>query len=382
MATGRKVLVTGAAGFIGSHTVDLLVPRGYQVIALDNLDPQVHGADAEHPKNLVHHLSGAGRIRFVRGDVRDRVLMGSLLGEVDAVIHLAAAVGVGQSMYQPHHYTEVNIDGTALLMDILANRSHNVGKIVVASSMSIYGEGPYRCTRCGVVHPRERSPRDLAQHRWEHRCPTCDGALAPLGTPESKPFHCTSVYAITKKVQEEMLLLFGKAYQIPVVALRFFNVYGPRQSLSNPYTGVAAIFLSRLMNGSAPVVFEDGLQSRDFIHVRDIARAILASLEDPRGGQHAYNVGTGRSVSVLDVARTLNERLGLELGATVSRQYRAGDVRHCYADASLIAAELGFRAEVSLEQGFGELIEWSRGERPVDKFEASLSELNARRLVS
>jgi dTDP-L-rhamnose 4-epimerase len=381
MVSGRKVLVTGAAGFIGSHTVDLLVARGYHVIAVDNLDPQVHGADAETPHHLAAHLTGSGRIRFVRGDVRDRVLMASLLGEVEAVIHLAAAVGVGQSMYQPHHYSEVNIDGTALLMDILANRSHHVGKIVVASSMSLYGEGPYRCPRCGVVHPRERPQAQLAQRRWEHRCPSCQSELAPLATPESKPPHCTSVYAITKKVQEEMLLLFGKAYQVPVVALRYFNVYGPRQSLSNPYTGVAAIFLSRLMNGSPPVVFEDGLQSRDFIHVRDVARANLAALESPRAGQAVYNVGTGRAITILDVVRILNQRLGTDVAPAIAHQFRAGDIRHCHADAALLASELGFRAEVPLDQGFQELIDWSRGERPVDRFDKSLSELSARRLV-
>src|SRR5262245_9152928 len=248
MSDGKTILVTGGAGFVGSHTVDLLVERGYAVVVVDVLDPQVHGEGARAPAHLATHLE-ARSIRFERGDVRDRALMERLVGEADAIIHLAAAVGVGQSMYQPHHYADVNVGGTSLLLDLLANRRHRVKKLVVASSMSIYGEGAYECGHCGAVAPNERSEAQLAARSWEHACPRCTGPLSPRPTPEAKPLACTSIYAITKKVQEEMALVFGRAYRIPVVALRYFNIYGPRQSLGNPYTGVAAIFLSRLLGG-------------------------------------------------------------------------------------------------------------------------------------
>jgi dTDP-L-rhamnose 4-epimerase len=381
MAGSKKVLVTGAAGFVGSHTIDLLLERGdYDVVALDSLDPQVHGEGQTTPKHLAGHLAKKA-IRFIHGDVRDRAVMAPLIAQADAILHLAAAVGVGQSMYQPHHYSDVNVGGTAMLMDILANQPHHVTKIVVASSMSIYGEGAYQCGACGTVYPIERSDAQLAARNWDHPCPGCSGVVAPRPTPEAKPLACTSVYAITKKVQEEMLVCFGKAYRIPVVALRYFNIYGPRQSLNNPYTGVAAIFLSRLMNRAAPLVFEDGKQSRDFIHVRDIARANVAALESPQAGQHVYNVGTGQPTTVLDVARLLNQGMGLDLGAQVASQFRAGDIRHCYSDASKIERELDFRVETSREAGFRDLIEWSRAQTATDLVEKATRELRERRLV-
>jgi dTDP-L-rhamnose 4-epimerase len=375
-----RVLVTGAAGFIGSHTVDHLIESGHEVVALDSLDPQVHGPE-RHPRHLGRHIE-RGAIRFVLGDVRDRALVGSLLADADAVLHLAAAVGVGQSMYQPHHYADVNIGGTALLLDLLANQKHSVRKVVVASSMSLYGEGAYRCAGCGEVFPSKRRESDLAAGAFEHLCPICGGPVEVARTPERKPLCCTSIYAITKRVQEEMLVLFGEAYRMPVVALRYFNVYGPRQSLNNPYTGVAAIFLSRLRNGHQPVVFEDGGQSRDFIHVSDIARANRLALESPDSGQRVFNVGTGAATSVLDVARLLAAGLGLSVQPSVTNKFRAGDIRHCIADASLIADGLAFRAAVSREEGFRELIAWSRAESPSDNFNDSLAELRARGLVS
>lgn len=376
----KKVLVTGAAGFVGSHTIDLLVDRGYELVAVDSLDPQVHGPNQTTAKHLAQHIE-ARKVRFVHGDVRDRELMAKLLSGVDAVIHLAAAVGVGQSMYQPHHYSDVNIGGTALLMDILANTKHAVRKIVVASSMSIYGEGAYSCASCGVVFPIDRSDEQLAARNWEHACPRCGATTRPLPTSESKPLACTSVYAVTKKVQEEMLLIFGKAYRIPVVALRYFNIYGPRQSLNNPYTGVAAIFLSRLLNGTAPLIFEDGGQSRDFIHVRDIARANVLALESSSEDQHVYNVGTGHPTTVRDVAEVLAAGLQVKLEPVIANKFRAGDIRHCYADASKIEQELGFRCELTREQGFRDLIEWSRAQSATDLVEKATQELTQRRLV-
>ena len=376
----KKILVTGAAGFVGSHTVDLLVERGYEITALDSLDPQVHGTSAT-PRNIAKHVESRA-VRFIRGDVRDRALVAELVAETGAILHLAAAVGVGQSMYMPHHYADVNIGGTAMIMDVLANRPHQVRRVVVASSMSIYGEGQYSCVQCGPVFPIDRSAQRLKEHAWEHVCPTCGAAVTATATPESKPLFSTSVYAITKKVQEEMLLVFGKAYDLPVIALRYFNIYGPRQSLNNPYTGVAAIFLSRLLNKSAPTVFEDGRQSRDFIHVRDIARANLLALESDRDGQHVYNVGTGKPTTINDVAETLARGLDMKVAPQIENKFRAGDIRHCFSDSSKIGRELGFRAEMDREEGFRQLIEVSRNEKPSDQFEASLAELRSRNLVT
>ena len=242
-----KILVTGGVGFIGSHTVDLLLEDGHKVVVLDSLDPLVHGQIDGYPSNLSKHILD-NRLRIIRGDVRDRSTLVKALKGVEGILHLAAAVGIGQSMYQPYHYCSVNVDGTAQLLDILVNEATSVRKLVVASSMSIYGEGAYECRACKEVYPISRNLQDFTLGHWEVRCPSCRRILKPLPTKEDKPLAPESIYAITKKTQEEMVLCFGKAFKLPVVALRYFNIYGPRQSLSNPYTGVVAIFLSRLLN--------------------------------------------------------------------------------------------------------------------------------------
>jgi dTDP-L-rhamnose 4-epimerase len=373
-----RVLVTGGAGFVGSHTIDLLIARGHDVVALDSLDPQVHGANGS-PANIESHIT-AGSLQFVRGDVRNRNIVGGLLKEADALIHLAAAVGVGQSMYMPHHYVDTNISGTAAIADVLANDKTPIKRIVVASSMSIYGEGAYRCHGCGSTAPSDRTEEQLRHGRWEHQCARCQETLVPVPTPETKPLNCSSVYALSKKTQEEMLLIIGKAYGIPVTALRYFNIYGPRQSLNNPYTGVAAIFLSRLQNESSPHVFEDGRQSRDFINVRDVALANVLALE-AADAQRVYNVGTGKPITVLEVAGLLQRGLQSKAKPTLANSYRAGDIRHCFADCSRIERDLGFRPQVPIETGFQELIAWSRAQRSTDNFATSLEELKVRRLV-
>ena len=376
----HRVLVTGGAGFVGSHTIDLLLARGFEVIALDSLDPQVHGPGAKAPANLQQH-AGNRSLRFVHGDVRDRALMTSLVSEVSAVLHLAAAVGIGQSMYMPQHYLDVNVGGTGVLADILVNRQHQVRKVVLASSMSLYGESAYRRERCGIVHPNDRPEGRLQARQFEHVCPTCGDVVAVAPTPESKPLVSTSVYALSKRVQEDLLLMLSRAYRIPVVALRYFVIYGPRQALNNPYTGVASIFSARLLNGSPPMVFEDGLQSRDFIHVKDIARANLLALESSDEAPRVYNIGTGRATSILEVAQLLADGLGVSIAPEITYKFRAGDIRHCLANVDSAASELGFRAEVPREQGFRELVEWSRAQKPVDTFANSLDELAARKLV-
>jgi len=377
MAYGR-ILVTGGAGFIGSHTVDRLIRAGRAVTVLDNLDPQVHGTD--QPVNL-SHLDGEPRLRFVRGDVRDPDAVGTALEDVDAVVHLAAAVGVGQSMYHPAYYTDVNVAGQGVLMEAMVRDAGRYRRFVVASSMSIYGEGAYRCAEHGEMMAGPRPEARLAAGEWEPACPRCGRDLEPAPTTEAKPTQHTSVYAVTKKAQEELALAFGPAYAIPTVALRFFNVYGSRQALSNPYTGVAAIFMSRLKNGNAPLIFEDGAQSRDFVHVHDVARAVEAALDAPGHPSGAFNVCTGRATSVADIARVLARRLGVDIDPEPVGRYRAGDIRHCFGDPSAAVEALGFRAGIDLEAGLDELLAWAEGQSARDRVAAGVAELEAHGLV-
>lgn len=375
-----KVLVTGGAGFIGSHLVDQLVERGATVTVLDNLDPQVHGPDAREPRNLARHLR-ANTVRFVRADVTHRPAVEDAMDGVEAVVHLAAAVGVGQSMYQPLHYVHTNACGTGVVLDLVVAARARIRKLVVASSMSLYGEGAYRCPACGSESPSGRDESRLLAGRWELPCARCGTDMEPRPTPETKPAQIASVYAATKAHQEELCVSFGRAYGIPTFALRFFNVFGPRQSLGNPYTGVAAIFLSRMLNGRPPLVFEDGLQSRDFVDVRDVARALRLAVEAETPGAHVLNVGSGRRQTIADVARALAGQLGVPIEPQLLGRFRAGDVRHCFADPTRAREVLGFEASHTLEQGIPELIEWCRSEQPPDNVERSLAELRERGLV-
>jgi dTDP-L-rhamnose 4-epimerase len=367
-----KILVTGGAGFIGSHLVTELVARGHRVRALDILEPQVHGA------------AGGARlpagVELIRGDVRDRSTVAGALQEVEAVFHEAALVGVGQSMYQIERYVSANTLGGAVLLDVLANSQHRPRKLVVASSMSIYGEGAYVCATCGPQNPELRSDEQLARRDWELRCPSCAASLAAAPTPESKPILPTSVYAITKRDHEELFLVVGRAYGIPTLALRYFNVYGRGQALANPYTGVAAIFSARLLNGHPPVVFEDGRQTRDFVHVSDIVQANLLALETERA-EGVFNVGTGRPTSVLRVAEVLGGLLAPDAEPEVVGQFRAGDIRHCVADITKIRAELGYEPRVTFEDGMADLVSWVRRQQAPDHFEASRAELEAHGLT-
>ena len=373
----RRILVTGGAGFIGSHLADLLLERGHRVRILDSLLPQVHGEAQERPAYL------APEVELVRGDVRDPLAVRRSLAEggpVDAVVHLAAAVGVGQSMYQIAEYTAVNELGTAVLLEALA--ANPVGRLVVASSMSVYGEGLARAPDGSLVEPGDRPVDALKRHRWEPEGPGGE-PLAPVPTPETKRPALSSVYALGKYAQERMCLIWGRAYGVPVTALRFFNVYGTRQALSNPYTGVLAIFASRLLNGNAPMIFEDGLQRRDFVHVRDVARACLLALETDRAAGEAVNVGSGVPRTVEEIARGVAAAVGRpDLRPQVTGKYRVGDIRHCYADTSLAKGLLGFAAEEDFAAGLAELSEWLAGEVAVDRVEQATDDLLRRGLVA
>jgi dTDP-L-rhamnose 4-epimerase len=374
------VLVTGGAGFIGSHLVDLLVARGHEVTVLDNLDPQVHGTSAAEPRHLAAHLA-SGAVRFRRGDVTVREDLAEVLQGAEAVVHLAAAVGVGQSMYEPDYYVRTNSLGTGLVLDLVARSASRPRKLVVASSMSLYGEGAYRCPACGGQEAGARSEERMRAGSWEVPCARCGADLGPCATSETKPAEIASVYAATKKHQEDLVVSFGRAWRIPTYALRLFNVLGPRQSLSNPYTGVAAIFLSRLLSGRSPLVFEDGLQCRDFVDVRDVARAFLLCVEADADGAHVLNVCTGTPTSVLDVAAALTRHLGAGPAPQLLGKFRSGDVRHCFGDPARARALIGFHAEHDLGSGIPELVRWCRAEGATDRVEASLRELLARGLV-
>lgn len=378
MATGaRRILVTGGAGFIGSHLVDALIARGHAVRVLDRLEAQVHGQEAETPGFRPDYLHPDAELLV--GDVSDRAALERALEGVSVVYHEAAAVGVGQSMYEIERYVARNTGATATLLDVLANNrdKYPVERLLVASSMSIYGEGRYVLPGGVPFAPRLRPDAQLARQDWEMRGP--HGEIArPLPTDEEKPLISTSVYALTKKDQEEYCLVVGGAYGIPTVALRYFNVYGTRQALSNPYTGVAAIFGSRLLNNNPPLLFEDGLQSRDFVHVSDIVRANVLALEADAGavaGQ-VFNVGTGRALNLLDVARILAEGLGVSnLRPEVTGKFRSGDIRHCFADITKIRATLGYEPTVRFEDGMGDLTAWMRTQTAEDRVDAAAAEL-------
>src|SRR2546425_2821800 len=373
---GEQVLVTGGAGFVGSHLVDALVAQGYRVRVFDSLEPQVHGPGGRVPAHLNPHAE------LVRGSVTDAETVARALEGIDVVFHQAALVGVGQSMYDIVRYCQVNTLGAAILLEQVVQRRDRIRKVVVASSMSVYGEGAYRTPQGEVHAPRLRSRDLLERGEWELRDAVTGAPLAPMPTPESKPLQPTSVYAITKRDHEELFLSVGYAYRIPTVALRHFNIYGERQALSNPYTGVAAIFSARVLNGQPPIIFEDGLQSRDFVHVSDVVAANLLALATDQADYQALNVGTGRPTTVRQVADVILAALGKpDLRAQVLCKFREGDIRHCYADIALARRLLGFEPKVAFTQGIHQLIAWVRSQQAEDRFEQAHEQLVARGLA-
>jgi len=373
----RKILVTGGAGFVGSHTVDALVRAGHAVRVFDNLSEQVHGGMV--PAYVCAGAAGGvgSEVEIVRGDVRDIDALRRATRDVDVVFHFAAAVGVGQSMYEIARYMEINTQGTANLLQALLDRGNGIEKLIVASSMSIYGEGQYRCAEHGMIAPAPRGAAQLRAKRWEVACGKCGRAAAAAATSENKPLQCSSIYALGKKDQEEMGLLFGRTYGVPVVALRYFNIFGTRQALSNPYTGVAAIFASRLLNHRAPLIFEDGEQLRDFVSVHDVVQANMLAMERSEGDGMALNIGSGQPVTIRQVAEILAATLGEQTPVEVTGKYRAGDIRHCFGDISLAHELLGYSPRYSLKSGVGELVEWLRSQSAVDRVEEASSHLVA-----
>jgi len=370
----KRILITGGAGFIGSHLADELLSQGHEVRALDCLSPQVHGQDCRRPDYL------ASDVDLHVGDVRDRDAVRRALKGIDAVFHFAAAVGVGQSMYQIEHYTSVNNLGTAVLLETLTERP--VERLVVASSMSIYGEGLYRLPDGTDTAAAERTRAQLQSGQWEPRS-AFGHALTPVATPERKRPSLSSVYALSKYDQERLSLMTGRAYNLPTVALRFFNVYGTRQALGNPYTGVLAIFAARLLNGNPPLIFEDGLQQRDFVNVKDVVRACILALQKPEAAYGVFNVGSGHAYTVREVARRMGEVLGKpQVRPEITGKYRMGDIRHCFADISHARKVLGFDPQVPFVRGLEELAEWLRGQVAMDRVAQMRAELEARGLTA
>lgn len=369
----KTILITGGAGFVGSHVADELLARGYHVRALDNLSPQVHGAKGRRPEYL------SKEVELVVGDLRDPVVCWNALDRVSGVFHFAAAVGVGQSMYQIENYTSLNCVGTAVLLEALAKRP--VERLVVASSMSIYGEGLYKTASGNRVEGVERTLEQLRAHDWEVR--GADGEkLSPIPTPETKCPALPSVYAISKYQQERMCMTVGRAYNIPAAGLRFFNIYGTRQALSNPYTGVLAIFASRLLNDRPPVINEDGYQQRDFVSVHDVAQACVLALERPEAVDRVFNIGSGAHYTVREIAELLAQTLDkAHIEPEIAGKYRMGDIRNCFADISMAKKLLGYRPRYSLEQGLHDLAEWLEGQSAIDRVADASKELALRGLT-
>lgn len=369
----KKVLITGGAGFIGSHLCDELLQNGYKVRVLDSLIEQVHGPYTTRPEYL------SGDVELIVGDVRDKLMLKKALHGIDAVYHFAARVGVGQSMYEISEYTDVNNSGTAALLEVLAENP--VERLIVASSMSIYGEGLYATADGAIQQNVSRKVEDLKKGQWEPM-DEHGNLLKPIATPESKQPSLASVYALSKYDQEVMSIICGRAYNIPTAALRFFNVYGTRQALSNPYTGVLAIFASRFLNDKAPIIFEDGQQKRDFVSVKDVARACRLALEKPEAAYEVINIGSGNSYTVEEIAQKLGRTMGKEeLQPVTTGKYRVGDIRHCFGDISKAKTLLGFEPQVQIEEGMEELVAWLEEQVAVDNVEQAKEELAARGLT-
>jgi dTDP-L-rhamnose 4-epimerase len=367
------VLVTGGAGFIGSHLVDALLAAGHRVRVLDNLDPQAH--EGGRPRFL------SAEAELIQGDLRNPAAVRRALDRVEVVLHLGGMVGNGQSMYEIQRYIDVNAGGTAVLLEEALRHRDTLRRMVTASSMVVYGEGAYRCREHGVVAPGLRRRVDLDAQRWEPRCPGCWSGVTPVPTPEDHPLHPTSPYAVSKRDAEELTLTTGHAHGLETVALRYLNVFGPRQALSNPYTGVAAIFSTRLLHGGRPLIFEDGAQRRDLVHVSDVVRATLLAMEARQAPGHAINIGTGVPLTVRELAVTLAAEMGIDLEPEITHTYRAGDIRHCVADVSRARRVLGFEARADRAAELRALAAWVATESPVDRTAAAVEGLRRRGLI-
>lgn len=352
----KNVLITGGAGFIGSNLALKLLDHGYNVTVLDSLEKQIHGNNPEKDSPLF--LSIRDKVRFIRGSVRDRADWMKALEGQDCVVHLAAETGTGQSMYQIDHYTRTNVGGSALFLDILANEKHSVKKMIVAASRAIYGEGKYRCAKDGIVYPNGRLEKDMMAGDFECHCPICGGPVTLLPTSEDSLIHPSSIYGISKQMQEEMFLLMGESLGIETATFRYQNVYGPGQSLKNPYTGILSIFSTQIKNGNDLNIFEDGLESRDFVYIDDVTEATFLAVEKKIPYPMSFNVGCDRPITVMEVAETLKKFYNSDIKIRISGNFRLGDIRHNYADLTRSKEILGYFPKWSFQKGIAEFGKW------------------------
>lgn len=374
----KRVLISGGAGFIGSSLTLALLAKGYEVTVMDNLLPQIHG---ETDSYLFKRIEG--KVRFVKGDVREQSAWIEALEGADIVVHLAAETGTGQSMYAIQRYMDVNVGGTGILLDLLANHEHQVKKVVVASSRAIYGEGKYwSVERDQPVYPDGRDEEDMAKGEFEPRCPISGGRVELMATDERSKIHPNSIYGLTKYNQEQSVMIACAALGIDAVAFRYQNVYGPGQSLKNPYTGILSIFSTRIKNGNGINIFEDGEESRDFVFIDDVVNATILGIETKEADHHVFNVGSGKATTVLEVAQALVEGYGIEVPIEVTGQYRIGDIRHNYADLALVKEVLGFQPQVTFEEGISKFTQWvNEQEVEQDSSEDSLEEMRQKGLL-
>lgn len=375
----KRVLITGGGGFIGSNLSLQLLDRGYDVTVLDNYSPQIHGDDYE-ASSLYQQING--KVKIVVEDIRNEKVLTALLHETDIVVHLVAETGTGQSMYEIHRYTNVNIDGTGLMLDIIANQDTPVRKVVVASSRAIYGEGRYRCVDHDVVYPLARADEHLSKGDFGMKCPICAKPVELMSTTEESKIHPTSIYGITKQVQEQLVMVGCQAIGVEATALRYQNVYGPGQSLKNPYTGILSIFSTRILNGNDINIFEDGTESRDFVYIDDVVDATIKAIEVPAANGESFNIGTGVPTSVLDVTKTLVHSFGAkDIKYNVTGNYRLGDIRHNYADLDKAKRILNFEPKVNFKEGIKRFVDWVKTQQiQEDKYEASLQEMKEKGL--
>jgi dTDP-L-rhamnose 4-epimerase len=374
----KNILITGGAGFIGSNLALKLLDKGYQVTVLDNLSPQIHGEDGTKSELF---LNIKDKVNFIQGDVVNSEDWKRALKGQDVVVHLAAETGTGQSMYEINKYIDVNVKGTSNLLDILTNEEHQVKKIVIAASRAIYGEGMYHCTEHGTVYPVARTEADMSKGDFEVKCPICNRDVEVMATTEETKIHPTSIYGITKQMQEDMCMVVGKSLNIPVVGYRYQNVYGPGQSLKNPYTGILSIFSTIIKNGNNINIFEDGKESRDFVFIDDIVDATILGIEKEEANYESFNVGTGVCTNVLEVATLLKEKYQSETDIVISGNYRLGDIRHNFADLTKIHEKLGFTPKVSFEEGISKFVDWVNQQEVVeDNYQKSIEEMKKKGL--
>jgi len=374
-----NVLITGGAGFIGSNIALKLINKGYSVTVLDSLSEQIHGTNPEQTSPLYQSIKN--KVNFIKGDVNNRADWEKALVDIDYVIHLAAETGTGQSMYEIKKYVETNIGGTALLLDILTNTMHHVKRVVVAESRAIYGEGKYYCPKCGDVYPLERKNEDMAKGDFECKCPMCSGEVKLIATTEDSAIHPSSIYGISKQVQGQLVHLVCKSIGVESVSFRYQNVYGPGQSLTNPYTGILSIFSTRIKNGNGLNIFEDGKETRDFVYIEDVVDATILGMEVPEANGHVFNIGTGVATNVLTVANTLCEKYGINVPITVSGNYRLGDIRHNLADITAARQILDFEPKWNFSEGIEQFTNWvNQQEVQQDNYEASIEEMKKKGL--